>query len=509
MNDPVHYAPLYLQVKDKILQKIIESRQDAGSVIPSEQVLARTYGTSTSTIRQAINLLVADGILSKKQGKGTFITERKTNLSFLSWIGETPRGLAILEEVIRRFEEKNPTISIQLIPTTFTNTRADLVRLISGGEAPDVAQIVSPWTTYFASMGALAPLETFVGEENLASRFPDKDLCGGTWNGRVYSVAWGLAPLALIANRRVLREAGISLDSARLELDEFADICRRISACCDGSDRYAYGLNVRHDETDFLRLYTFLQAFGGEFVDDAGQVVFDCPENIEGFGWMKELLHSCRIFTGDIYSIRDRFARGDIAFMTDGPWIKYILEELTGEDFDSRFMVVLNPARRPQLPHVELQPCPGHQRAEQEQVPRGAVHRPGDQRSRAQRLLLLGHGTPALQQEPARGAGVRGRFLLLVQVAAGEREVHQRAEPDVREGHGARDGRGEEDPLRGRGHRPGAEREGILPEHAVLRVGKEVKGTTRASETGRGRPAAALSGRSRTNGKTGKKEKKG
>ena len=345
MNDPVHYAPLYLQVKDKILQRIIESRQDAGSVIPSEQVLARTYGTSTSTIRQAINLLVADGILSKKQGKGTFITERKTTLTFLSWIGETPRGLAILEEVIRRFEEKNPTIAIQLIPTTFTDTRAELVRLISSGEAPDVAQIVSPWTTYFASMGALAPLETFVGEENLASRFPDKDLCGGTWNGRIYSVAWGLAPLALIANRRVLREAGITLDSARLELDEFADICRRISACCDGSDRYAYGLNVRHDETDFLRLYTFLQAFGGEFVDDAGQVLFDCPENIEGFRWLKELLHSCRIFTGDIYSIRDRFARGDIAFMTDGPWIKYILEELTGDDFDSRFMVVLNPAR--------------------------------------------------------------------------------------------------------------------------------------------------------------------
>src|SRR5512137_1633829 len=120
MEDPVHYAPLYLQVKDKILQKIVESRLPAGSAIPTEQALAKTYGTSTSTIRQAINLLVAEGILSKKQGKGTFLTERRTSISFLSWIGETPRGREILEEVIRRFEGKNPTISIQLIPTTFT-----------------------------------------------------------------------------------------------------------------------------------------------------------------------------------------------------------------------------------------------------------------------------------------------------------------------------------------------------------------------------------------------------
>ena len=346
MEDLVHYAPLYLQVKDKILKKIVDGRNGAGSVIPSEQTLAKTYGTSTSTIRQAINLLVAEGVLSKKQGKGTFITENKVNLSFLSWIGETPRGGAIIEDLINRFEQKNPSIEIELIPTTFTSTREDLLRLITNGKAPDVAQIVSPWTTYFASMGALSPLEELVSEENLGSRFPDKDLLGGTYNGKVYSVAWGLCPLALIANRDVLRDAGITIDKVPLGLDEFGDICRRISRCCAGSEKYAYGLNVRHDETDFLRIYTFLQAFGGEFVDDAGQVVFNCAENVEGFGWIRELMQSCRIFTGDIYSIRDRFARGEIAFMTDGPWIKYILEELTGEDFDSRFMVVLNPAGR-------------------------------------------------------------------------------------------------------------------------------------------------------------------
>jgi ABC-type glycerol-3-phosphate transport system substrate-binding protein len=344
VNDLVHYAPLYLQVKDRLLKRIVDNGYATGGAIPSEQTLAKTYGTSISTIRQAINLLVAEGVLSKKQGKGTYIAENRVSLSFLSWIGETPRGHAILSELIRRFEEKNPNISVTLIPTTYTDARQDLLQLISGGKAPDVAQIVSPWTTYFASMGALSPLEDYVSEENLGSRFLDKDLAGGTYNGKVHSVAWGLCPLALIANMDVLRDAGVGIEQVPLGLDEFGDICRRISRCCADSQRYAYGLNVRHDETDFLRIYTFLQAFGGEFVDADGKVVFDCAENAAGFGWIRELLNSCRIFTGDIYSIRDRFARGDIAFMTDGPWIKYILEELTGEDFDRRFRVVLNPA---------------------------------------------------------------------------------------------------------------------------------------------------------------------
>ncbi len=41
--------------------------------------------------------------------------------------------------------------------------------------------------------------------------------------------------------------------------------------------------------------------------------------------------------------MRKRFARGDVAFMSDGPWTKYLLEELTGETFEKNFEVVLNP----------------------------------------------------------------------------------------------------------------------------------------------------------------------
>jgi ABC-type glycerol-3-phosphate transport system substrate-binding protein len=49
------------------------------------------------------------------------------------------------------------------------------------------------------------------------------------------------------------------------------------------------------------------------------------------------------VFINDIYIIRKRFADGDIAFISDGPWIRYLLEELTGEEFEQNFQVVLNP----------------------------------------------------------------------------------------------------------------------------------------------------------------------
>jgi maltose-binding protein MalE len=52
---------------------------------------------------------------------------------------------------------------------------------------------------------------------------------------------------------------------------------------------------------------------------------------------------SFRIYTSDVPTIRKRFALGDIAFISDGPWIKYQLEGSTGEAFEKNFQVVLNP----------------------------------------------------------------------------------------------------------------------------------------------------------------------
>ena len=88
----LNYNPLYLQVRDVLNKRIVDGLYPPGRSIPSESKLASDFGTSISTIRQALSLLVEDGILVKKQGKGTIVSDRKVKISFLSWMQETPRG---------------------------------------------------------------------------------------------------------------------------------------------------------------------------------------------------------------------------------------------------------------------------------------------------------------------------------------------------------------------------------------------------------------------------------
>ena len=67
--------PLYEQVRAKLIESISAGRWRPGEAIPSEGSLANTYGVAIGTIRKAVDALVAEQVLDRQQGKGTFVTQ--------------------------------------------------------------------------------------------------------------------------------------------------------------------------------------------------------------------------------------------------------------------------------------------------------------------------------------------------------------------------------------------------------------------------------------------------
>lgn len=65
---------LYIQLTRIFLEEITSGRWKLNQRIPTEDDLCRTYHVSKITVRQAIEILVSDGYLTKVQGKGTFVT---------------------------------------------------------------------------------------------------------------------------------------------------------------------------------------------------------------------------------------------------------------------------------------------------------------------------------------------------------------------------------------------------------------------------------------------------
>ena len=67
-------SPLYEQVRAKLIEGISAGRWAPGEALPSESALAAAHGVAIGTIRKAVDSLVAEGALVRRQGKGTFVT---------------------------------------------------------------------------------------------------------------------------------------------------------------------------------------------------------------------------------------------------------------------------------------------------------------------------------------------------------------------------------------------------------------------------------------------------
>ena len=66
-------TPLYRAVKRWLLRAIEGGRYPAASALPSEAELAAGLGVSVGTLRHAVDELVAEHILVRRQGRGTFV----------------------------------------------------------------------------------------------------------------------------------------------------------------------------------------------------------------------------------------------------------------------------------------------------------------------------------------------------------------------------------------------------------------------------------------------------
>src|SRR5688572_20777348 len=67
------FRPLYEQIKVLLTNSLVAGEWKPGEAIPSEMELAERYHVSQGTVRKAIDSLAAENILTRRQGKGTYV----------------------------------------------------------------------------------------------------------------------------------------------------------------------------------------------------------------------------------------------------------------------------------------------------------------------------------------------------------------------------------------------------------------------------------------------------
>jgi len=97
--------PKYKQIKDYVAQNIQEGRYSEGEKIPSENELAEQFGVSRHTIIKALNELINDELICRRQGMGSFVVpakaRRKNRIAVLVYHSDNPYYSKIVRGIER------------------------------------------------------------------------------------------------------------------------------------------------------------------------------------------------------------------------------------------------------------------------------------------------------------------------------------------------------------------------------------------------------------------------
>jgi GntR family transcriptional regulator len=71
--------PLYLQIRDALVERISSGEWKPGATLPNEADLARAFGVSLGTIRKALDFMETERLLTRRQGSGTFVNDQASD----------------------------------------------------------------------------------------------------------------------------------------------------------------------------------------------------------------------------------------------------------------------------------------------------------------------------------------------------------------------------------------------------------------------------------------------
>ncbi len=115
--------PLYLQVKDMLVQRIVAGAWKPGAAIPNEIELSRELGISVGTVRKALDEMESERLISRRQGRGTFVIDQTSDECAIRFSNiRDPDGIRIAGEVQ----------SCEVVPAVANATEAQMLQLRSG-----------------------------------------------------------------------------------------------------------------------------------------------------------------------------------------------------------------------------------------------------------------------------------------------------------------------------------------------------------------------------------------
>ena len=150
------------------------------------------------------------------------IAQEKVTIKYAFW--GNPAAIGVEEDILKEFHKEYPHIQVEPIATPYDDYHTKILTMIAGGLAPDVMRIDSYYFADFMEAQVLMPLDDLIERDEIdLSLYYEIGLPDSMYEGKMYGLPWGTAPLYLAYNVKMFQDAGVNLPKLGWTWDEFVE----------------------------------------------------------------------------------------------------------------------------------------------------------------------------------------------------------------------------------------------------------------------------------------------
>jgi multiple sugar transport system substrate-binding protein len=253
---------------------------------------------------------------------------QQRNVTFVGWSQDEAASRPVLTEMFEAFRAANPGVRLDTVGFPWAQMQQNVILRMRSNQAIDVLQLAERWLPTFAALNNLADVEALFGKAALEEKIDPGLLRIGRFGGVQWGIPWSAASIGLVANKKVLNDAGVA--EVPTTLDGFLAALRAVKR--SNPEAVPFAMTTKNNLSMSPDFQVWLWTFGGRLLETGGAVAVNSDAARRALAFLVDLVKE-GLAARDIDrpDARRLFAQNRTAFYADAPVARGFARDNSGQ----------------------------------------------------------------------------------------------------------------------------------------------------------------------------------
>ncbi len=219
------------------------------------------------------------------EGDGTKDSKEQEEVTIVYARGKDATGAT--QKIVDAFMKKHPNINVEVrdMPTDSGAQHDQYVTSLNAGSSEiDVFDIDVIWPAEFAQAEYLLPLDRFIQQDGInLEDYNQGPITAATFNGKLWAMPKFIDAGMLFYRTDLVKEPPKTWDDLIAQASEIQG---------QGKTKFGYLMQAKQYEGLVCNAVEFIAAYGGQIIDENGEVVIDSEDSVQGLKKLIEIANS-------------------------------------------------------------------------------------------------------------------------------------------------------------------------------------------------------------------------